>query len=212
MSRTRTGSLERGPDGVFKVRVTVTKPDGSTSRPWYSLGTTDEGTAKRRCAAVLADLAEGKAPTTDTGERVKEYAPGWLDKRQARGVGMWDDEKRLLEHWVLPELGPLPLGDVRPIHVRGILDSVVAAGKSRQTVVHVRAVMSRMFGEAWRDELIKENPAARVCTPPIKSGRVSLFDGHAQSLQNKHIRLRRFVLTWLRERAFNELKTLDNRR
>jgi hypothetical protein len=48
MLRTRTGTVERGPDGVWKARVTVTNPDGSTSRPWYSLGTTDEGTAKRR--------------------------------------------------------------------------------------------------------------------------------------------------------------------
>ena len=41
-------------------------------------------------------------------------------------------------------VGALHLCDVRPAHVRTILDAVMDAGKKRQTVMHVRGAMRQM--------------------------------------------------------------------
>ena len=46
MARARTGTLlPAGADGFWRARFTVDRPDGTTSRPVYSLGTTDKALA-----------------------------------------------------------------------------------------------------------------------------------------------------------------------
>src|ERR1035438_6497781 len=56
----------------------------------------------------------------------------------------------------------LPLRDVRPSHVRGILDKAVAQGLKRATVAHVRGALRRLFAEALAEELVETNPVVAV--------------------------------------------------
>jgi integrase len=77
-------------------------------------------------------------------------------------------------------IGTLPLCDVTPSHIRGILDEVVAKGLKRGTVEQVRGVLHRLFDDAWRAELIEANPVARVRVPPmreVRKDRCILTDG-----------------------------------
>ena len=183
MPRARTGTLVApAADGIWRARVTKTHADGSTTRPLYSLGTTDKALARRKLAR-LATLVEAGADVLDaaeaanTPEHVREYAEAWLAKREAQAVVMAPKERGNLERHVLPNIGHLPLCDVRPSHVRAILEGVASktyvAGNvdqvpkryRRETVNKVRGVMHRLFRSAQEDDLIEHNPVTPVRAP-----------------------------------------------
>src|SRR6266480_7241719 len=132
MPRASTGTLvPPAADGIWRARVTKTKslPNGEevTTRPLYSLGTTDKALAKRKLAKLVAALEAGHdvldaAESANAPELVKEYAEAWHAKRTARGVVMARHEWRYLETHALPAIGHLPLCDVTASHVRAVLD------------------------------------------------------------------------------------------
>ena len=177
MPRPRTGTLvPPSADGFWRCRVTKDKPDGTTWRPLYSLGTTDKALARRKLARVNAELAAGRDPfeaadLASAPERVKDYADAWTKKREAQGVGMAQKERRNLELYALDGIGRLPLCDVRPTHVRGILDDAVAKGLKRKTVADLRGVLHRLFRAALEDEAIEHNPVAAVRAPKTREVR-----------------------------------------
>jgi integrase len=172
LSRAKTGTLVRpGRDGIWKGRVTA----GDGSRPLYSLGTADEAAAKRK----LARLVAGELPAAISDDSVKEYSDAWLEKREAQGVGMSKKERRILEMYVLEAIGRMPLVDVKPSHIRSILDSAAATGLARKTVSGVRGVLNRLFRAALEDERIIVNPIAAVRMPrmrEVKRERMILTD------------------------------------
>ena len=177
MPRTRTGALlPPGPDGFWRCRVTQDKSDGSTWRPLYSLGTADKALAQRKLARVNAELLAGRDPfdaadRASVPERVREYAEAWLTKRAAHGVGMAEKERRTLELHALEAIGRLPVREVRPTHVRGILEEAAAAGLRRKTVSELRGVLHRLFRAALEDEAIESNPVAAVRSPKMREVR-----------------------------------------
>jgi integrase len=185
MPRARTGTLVKpGRDGFHRARVTKDNADGTTSRPLYSLGTTDKALAKRKLAKINASLARGDdiadaVEVAGTPERVKEYAEAWLEKRVAQKIAMAGYERGYLTNHALDAIGLMPMGDVTPSHVRGILEDAVSKGLKRGTVEQVRGVLHRLFDDAWRAELIDANPVARVKMPPmreVKKARAILTD------------------------------------
>src|SRR5579862_9916796 len=111
MPRARTGTLvPPSADGLWRARVTKDHADGKTTRPLYSLGTTDKSLARRKLARLNALIAAGHDPldaaeTANAPERVKDYAEAWLEKREAQGVGMVQKERRNLELYVLDAIG-----------------------------------------------------------------------------------------------------------
>ena len=161
MPRARTGTLiPPGADGLWRARLTKEHADGSKTRPIYSLGTTDKALARRRLARLNALVAAGLDPAdaaeqATASERVQDYADAWHKKRVAQGVVMARDEWKYLTTHVLQTLGKMPMCDVKPAHVREILEDVTTKtyrrhGSAprryrRQTIVHIRASMHRLF-------------------------------------------------------------------
>ena len=185
MPRARTGTLV--PPGRTACGAPASRRITRTARrraPLYSLGTADESLARRKLSRLNALILAGRDPhdaATEVGaaERVKDYAEAWLKKREVRGVVMARAERIYLEEHVLPAIGKLTVCDVRSSHVRGLLDDMASAtylrgGEARrykpQTVAHARAVMHRLFDDAWRAEIIESNPVARVEGPPNARG------------------------------------------
>ena len=168
MPRRRTGTLVApDADGLWRCRVTRDKADGSTWRPLYSLGTADKSLARRKLARVNELLAEGVDPfgaaeAANAPERVKEYAEAWLAAREARGISKARWERSYFKNHIVDAIGNMTLDDVKPAHVRFILEEAAAKGLKHATVGEVRGVLHRIFDEAWRAELIESNPVARV--------------------------------------------------
>ena len=177
MPRARTGTLVApAAGGIWRARVTTTHADGSTTRPLYSLGTTDKALARRKLARVVALLEAGAdvldaAEGADAPERVNEYADAWFRKRENQGLVSVGDERMYFERYVRNAIGHLPICDVRPSHVRGILDDAAARGLKRATVAHVRGVMHRLFRAALEAEMIEHNPLAAVRVPKMREVR-----------------------------------------
>ena len=199
MPRHRTGTLVApGADGLWRCRVTKEKADGSTWRPFYSLGTADKSHARRKLVRVNDLLARGIDPFDATDavgapERVREYVEAWLSAREARGISKARWERSYFKNHIVEAIGNLPLEDVTPAHVRFILEEAAAKGLKHATVGEVRGVLHRIFDEAWRAELIESNPVARVKRPPcreIRKERSILTDEEfAQFVACEHVDL-----------------------
>jgi integrase len=167
--RRRTGSLtlrKRAGKMTWCAQVTV-DADAGPKRVLYSLDTDDRTIAKRKLRKLVSRLdGEREVRRDDAGaaETVSDYFAAWLERRRAEGYDVRDDE-RSIRAWAIPDLGHLPLVDVRAHHLRPVLVAVVEAGKARNTVKNVRGALQRLFKAAWREELIRENPMDRVETP-----------------------------------------------
>jgi integrase len=182
MSRQRTGTLELR-KGTWHVRVTVGQGAEARRERWDT-ATTDRALAKRKAARLIAELAKGKAPEraaeTVASERVDDFAEAYFAKREARGIVMVRWERMYYRTRAQETIGTLYLCDVRPQHVRGILEAAIEAGLKRGSVIAVRNVLHRIFGEAWRAELIESSPVARVPVPRMREvvkQRMILTDG-----------------------------------
>ncbi|MBL8720104.1 MAG: hypothetical protein JNL79_29225, partial [Myxococcales bacterium] len=171
MARQRSGSLEyrQGKGFFLRVTVDVEGPDGvpRAERKWIDLETHDKSRALRLQRKLVAELATGRVvaevkETPKAPETVASWAAAWLAQRAAAKVVMVGSETSHLNHHVLPILGPLSLAEVRPTNIRTVLDEAVRKGLSKGTVGHLRRLMHRLFGAAWKAELIRENPTARV--------------------------------------------------
>ncbi len=178
MGAKRKGTLElRERNGVklWHARVTVgTKPH--TRRLWYCLETGDHAIATRRLADLVVQIAkdpklQAPPPIASGVLTVREYAGAWLAKREAQGVGMVHKERQNLEASAFPTIGDLGLRDVRPSHVRQILDAALTRGLKRNTIGHIRAVLHRLFFAALEGEHVAVNPVAAVRTPKTREVR-----------------------------------------
>jgi len=181
MARERKGTLVWRKSG-WNALVTVTV-DGEPVRKWFPLDTENKPAAKRKLARLVAKLAadEPADPSDASSEdTVAEFEASHHARRMLHKVAMARDEHANMVRHALPEIGVKRLSKVKPADVASILDNVVALGLSQQTVRHVRAAIYRLFKAAWRDELIRENPVARVAVPKVhqvKKERVILTDG-----------------------------------
>lgn len=177
MPRAKTGTLVApGVNGLWRARVTKVHADGTTTRPLYSLGTTDKALAKRKLARLVASVDAGAdvhdvADATNAIEGVKEYAEAWLAKRKAQGLASVSDERGWLTRHVFDSIGKLPICDVRPSHVRSILDEALGRGLRRNSLANLRGVLHRLFRAAQEDERIDHNPVAAVRVPKTREVR-----------------------------------------
>jgi integrase len=202
MPRARTGNLVFKRSSGFNARIFVDVRDESTGevrseRRWIALETFDRDVAKRKLAKIVAGLAAGEIVADPVKREVKraetfaEYSKDWVERRKTAGVVMARDEKKYLTKYVLPEIGPLPLDDIRPVHVRGVLYNALTQGRARETLRKIRGVMGRIFDSAWKSELVKENPVLRVDVP----------DEAAQDDRPRRILTDEQVLAFLNARA-----------
>ena len=174
MPRARTGTLVYKKSSGWNARlwVVVRNDDGTErdERRWVPLETHDKELARRKMRKVVAMLASGELVADAAKkeavrvETVAEYATAWVAERKAARIVIAGDEEHILVAHVLPTIGPMTLGDVRPAFVRSIL-LAVAATLSHETVKKARGVMLRLFDAAWKAEIIRENPVAKVDMP-----------------------------------------------
>lgn len=175
MARQRTGTLQLYKGG-FRARVTATV-NGKATRLWFDLGTSDRLMAKRKLARLVQDLDAGTYSVEEAARKadgimsVSEFATMHFERRESRGVVMVVDERMYFRRHVEPHIGSMTLVDVRPVHVREVLDRAIVAGLMRESVTKVRGLMNRIFKEAWQKELIDQNPVEKVEVPEMREVR-----------------------------------------
>lgn len=117
---------------------------------------------KRRARQIIfesgADSPEclAKAKASRLGLTLREQAEWWIEHIRTRNrkpakLATWHGYRHLLDRWVLPRLGNLPLCDVNNSTVRPLVSEMVALGKSPETIRHavkvVKLVVASYVGE-----------------------------------------------------------------
>jgi integrase len=91
---------------------------------------------------------------------VRGFAGGWIVKRRERELDWRNDESRLRHH-VLPEIGDLPLAEVRARHLVDLFHKLRTDRKrnlAQRTIYNIYSVVSAMFRDAKLAGLIEQSP------------------------------------------------------
>jgi integrase len=91
---------------------------------------------------------------------VRGFASGWIVKRRERELDWRNDESRLRHH-VLPEIGDLPLAEVRARHLVDLFHKLRTDRKrnlAQRTIYNIYSVVSAMFRDAKLAGLIEQSP------------------------------------------------------
>jgi hypothetical protein len=144
------GSIIQRTDGRWMARFTAR--DHGTGLPVRkALYAPTEQEARVRLMKALTDLHEGRLVLTRGRQlTLKQWAERWLVSRHKRPSTMKTD-REVLEQYVLPMLGTVRLGDLRPVHLRGVMDAQIAAGKSPRTANKIREVTRKVLNAVNRE-------------------------------------------------------------
>lgn len=173
MSKERTGSLVLRRGG-YSVVLTL-DVEGETIRKPFPLGTRDKTIARRKADRLVAQQRTALPKELEASAAVLEtYAEASARiraLRRAQGLKDIDNEEGRDRLYVIPRLGGRDVCTVKSSDVRAVLDAALAVGKSYGTLQHIRHAMHTVFDSLWRDEVIGENPVARVRVPKGKRDR-----------------------------------------
>lgn len=165
------------PPGIFKyttqggirwgVRLKFKDPDDIwRARAWR--GFVKQGDAATFCEARRADRYREKFfPGTAAPQTVETYFQGWLEAYASRSFqySTYLSYTRVLNRYVLPTGGHLPLTSLSPTDLKKILTSV--QGKRRQTIRNIFTPLREGLAHAVADGPIPTNPALAL-TPHIR--------------------------------------------
>lgn len=157
--------------------------EGVRVRKQYQLGTSDLQIAKGKAEQI----SRGSRSPSEAAAQIETFAEaarrivtrqgleGISGSRPRKPIGDEAPEDanqrmRQLRRWVFPELGHMRVTTIGVAHVRNVLATAIAAGKSKSTIDHIRDDISSVLGDLWRDGVIPENPCKKVPLP--KGGKV----------------------------------------
>jgi integrase len=135
--------------------------------------------ADRALRDALAKADAGKNPFPDD-VLFRSYAESVIASRELHGRLRETTASRyrsLLRLYVLPSLGTMKLRDIRPTHVRLVIDGMQQRGQSPRSITQARAVVSMILKQAVADELLDANPCAAVSRPKAKNPNKAIPDG-----------------------------------
>jgi len=138
---------------LTRAMVTI---DGVRVRKVVELGTRDRVVARRK----RKELVSGKRTpeSVSKAETFAEAAERVHKLRVAAGVKSAKDEHGRVKRFAVPLLGELAVTTIDTPQINGVLDAVRDAGKSKQTVQHVRQGLRAIFAELKREGAVKANP------------------------------------------------------
>jgi integrase len=146
MPRKRTGSL------VWTGAAYSARVNGGSLVP---LLTADLRVAKARLREYVA-LGD---PPTEAKETFEAATRRIVEALEADGMVTASERLSRLERLVFPLLGSRLVDQIKPSDVGAVLENVAAQGYSRQSIIHVRNDVSKIFAELLRDEIVTRNPA-----------------------------------------------------
>lgn len=103
--------------------------------------------------------------------RFADWLDDWLTGRERRGdikPSTLDNYRRYVANDIKPSaLGRLRLTDIKRLHVRAFIDSLIADGRGAVTVRRIVAVVQGALTAALRDDIIATNPARGARLPNV---------------------------------------------
>lgn len=136
-----------------------------TARARTKAGAMDALRARER---EVAGISAGALHTT-----VEAFLTAWLEHKSATVKARTHREyAQVITDHVIPAIGSLAIGKLRPVHVQAVVDGLARDGK-RATAFNCRRYLKQAFGQAVEWEYLARNPVlgvARVDVPEPKRG------------------------------------------
>lgn len=157
------GSVRQRADGSWEARYTA--PDGR-QKSLYAR-TEKDVTAKLRATLREIDTGHWKEPSKMT---VGEWLDIWLRDYQGHTTGRTlETYTGIVNRTFKPIFGKVKLSSFGQIHVRRMVNAMIADGKAPSTIKHARGILSASMKCAIEAGIIKENPVQGVKGPrPVK--------------------------------------------
>ena len=170
MAKRNVGAIQQKRPGVYKVTIDLSNLRSPTLEEWKETtsrlrrsltvwGTREE--AERKLHQMQYEADTGTLPTGKVTLNVwfdyylREYV---APDRRARTV---DDYRRQVRVHIGPALGSMFLADVQPHHIREFMNRKDKT-LSRSSIGKLHQILSGAFKEAWRNNLITDNPVAKT--------------------------------------------------
>jgi len=116
---------------------------------------------------------------------VTEFLDRWVEHIRTRVSGRtFDRYLSLIEHWIRPELGALPLTRLQPLHVQQLYSRALEGprrdgrpgGLKPQSVLHIHRVLSEALKMAVRWQLAARNVCDAVEPPSVRPAEIEAID------------------------------------
>ena len=122
------------------------------------------------------DQLRAAPPAPDARQSLADWLAAWLAAvRPALRPTTAESYALMARVHIAPAIGAVRLEDLRPEHVRQMLDRSAARGCSPRTVAYARTVLRICLQEALRASLLRENPVDLVRPPRQSPKRVAAF-------------------------------------
>lgn len=158
---------ERG-HGSWYYRADVGQVNGRR-REQRKGGFATKAEADAALAAVLDAVNTGQH-RHDGRQTVGAYLTTWIDAREANGPirrSTAAGYRSHIERDLIPGLGHLRLGDLRPEHVERLLTDLTAAGRGATVTRRIHATLRSALSDAKRKRLVTYNAAIDVDLPTV---------------------------------------------
>jgi integrase len=162
------GSIFRRKDGTWSAELSYRDHYGTLRRRTVYGKTQAEVRAKFRDAR---ERIESGAPVKDASMTVAAWLEDWITKSLAasdRKQATKDLYATLARTHLVPTVGTIPLGQLRPSDVEALVVTKRDAGLSASTIRTIYTVLRSALDIAARDGLIRSNPAAAVRRPGVE--------------------------------------------
>ncbi len=165
------GTIYRRADGRWEARVTLGFDSRGRQVRRSVYGKTETQVLERR-RELLSRLA-GRLLDSEALE-LAGLAERWLENKAAPPRSLKPSTlasyRRILDSYILPELGSVRVQELTPLHVDRLLAELSRRGLSASTIGYVRRILSGIFRQARRWRLVGENPIEAV-DPPRRARR-----------------------------------------
>ncbi len=160
--RRQLGGIDRLPSGRYRVRVT----DEATGER-ISLGSfVGKADAEQALAQAIADQGRGRWVRPDAGAcLLEDYAREWVSSRLGRnGAPLRPRVRELYEGQlrlhILPTLGRVSIGKLRPATIRAWYSALVERGPGASTAAKCYRLLHAILKTAVDDGIIATNPCS----------------------------------------------------
>lgn len=171
------GHIRQKGDDRWEVIVDI-GPDPVTGRR-RQRSRTVRGTradAERLRIKLVGEVDDGRF-VDDGTLRVADLAQMWIDARRTQvRPNTLEGYQHKLKHLV-DAMGDLQARRVSGASLSALYGRLIAGGLSPRSVLHVHRVASRMFADAVRWGLLRENPANRADPPSIQEPELKVWTG-----------------------------------
>ncbi len=160
------GSIFQRKDGTWAATISLgTAANGKRIRQ------TVYGTTKRDVTEQLTKLQNQRLDGSliarerlTVASLIERWLASWANNLRPISVQRYRD---CADKFIIPAIGQMDIGKVRPVNIRGILDAMAARGSGSRQRLYVFQTIRRCFNVAVKLELMARNPCASVDSPKV---------------------------------------------